>query len=154
MNFFYYQTTLGKIGIGESRGKITHLVFETDAIPKDIELRETAILKEAAAQLQAYLAGELREFSLPLAPAGTPFMRKVWEALLAIPYGTTVSYKHIAEAVGMPKAARAVGMANGRNPIPICIPCHRVIGKNGKLVGYSSGLDLKEKLLAIEKERP
>ncbi|MGL6114268.1 MAG: methylated-DNA--[protein]-cysteine S-methyltransferase [Cetobacterium sp.] len=102
-------------------------------------------------QLLEYLKGERKEFSIPLSLEGTEFQKKVWEALKEIPYGKTVSYKDIAIAIGNPKGARAVGMANNRNPIMIIVPCHRVIGKNGKLVGYGGGLPLKEKLLEIEK---
>lgn len=105
---------------------------------------------QAAEQLQEYFQGKRREFTLPLQPVGTSFQQKVWQALLQIPYGETRSYGQIAAAAGNPKAARAVGMANHNNPIAIVIPCHRVIGANGKLVGYASGLDMKAKLLRLE----
>ena len=111
---------------------------------------ETPLLREAERQLKAYLAGRLRNFDLPLAPRGTPFQQKVWAALTAIPYGETRSYKQVAEAVGCPKGCRAVGMANNRNPIAIVIPCHRVIGADGALVGYGGGLAVKEVLLRLE----
>jgi len=101
--------------------------------------------------LQAYLDGRLTVFSLPLAPVGTPFQRRVWAVLETIPYGETWSYQRVAAAVGNPKAARAVGMANNRNPIAIIIPCHRVIGADGSLVGYGGGLSHKAWLLALEK---
>ena len=110
----------------------------------------TPLLREAGRQLKAYLAGRLRDFDLPLAPQGTPFQQKVWAALTAIPYGETRSYKQVAEAVGCPKGCRAVGMANNRNPIAIVIPCHRVIGADGALVGYGGGLAVKEVLLRLE----
>ena len=152
MALYYYGTELGRIGIAESNGQITDLYFEGESVPEQVEICETAILKEAAGQLKAYLAGELRNFSLPLEPVGTPFMESVWRALCHIPYGRTVSYKDIAAAVGNPKAARAVGMANNRNPLPIFIPCHRVIGASGALVGYGGGLAIKIKLLEIEKQ--
>lgn len=114
---------------------------------------ENAIpFKEAIAQLKAYFAGELHEFDLPLKATGTPFQEAVWQSLAAIPYGETVSYKDIAERIHSPKAVRAVGMANGRNPISIIIPCHRVIGANGKLTGYGGGIHRKEWLLAHEHE--
>lgn len=100
---------------------------------------ETPLLREAERQLKAYLAGRLRDFDLPLAPRGTPFQQKVWAALTAIPYGETRSYKQVAEAVDCPRGCRAVGMANNRNPIAIVIPCHRVIGADGALVGYGGG---------------
>jgi len=152
MNLYYYDTALGRVGIAESNGQITALYYEGETVPENAEICETSVLKEAAAQLKAYLAGELRGFSLPLEPAGTSFMQSVWRALADIPYGRTVSYKDIAAAVGNPKASRAVGMANNRNPLPIFIPCHRVIGANGELVGYGGGLDIKVKLLEIEKQ--
>ena len=112
--------------------------------------RDQAPFKETIRQLQAYFRGELKEFNLPLALEGTPFQRRVWKNLLAIPYGKTISYGQLADRIGRPKAVRAVGLANGQNPIPIIIPCHRVIGSNGKLTGYGGGLPIKEKLLALE----
>ncbi len=102
-------------------------------------------------QLSQYLAGQRKQFDLPLAPQGTHFQKQVWQELCAIPYGQVRCYQDIARAIGNPKAARAVGMANHRNPIAIIIPCHRVIGKNGTLVGYAGGLAMKEKLLRLEK---
>jgi methylated-DNA-[protein]-cysteine S-methyltransferase len=104
-------------------------------------------------QLRAYFAGELETFDLPLAPRGTPFQQRVWAALCKIPYGETISYGELAKRIGNPNAARAVGLANGSNPIPIVIPCHRVIGSNGKLTGYGGGLPIKEKLLALERRQ-
>lgn len=101
-------------------------------------------------QLEEYFAGERQEFTLPLAPDGTAFQQQVWQALRGIPFGATVSYGHIAHKIGNSKASRAVGAANGRNPIPIVIPCHRVIGTNGKLTGFAGGLAIKTQLLAIE----
>lgn len=152
MNLCYCQTEVGRIALTENSGRITGLYFEADAVPEPFELRETALLKEASRQLKAYFKGELKEFTLPLQQEGTVFMQSVWKALCDIPYGATASYKDIAVAVGRPKAARAVGLANNRNRIPIIIPCHRVIGANGKLVGYGSGIDLKEKLLDLERQ--
>ncbi len=105
---------------------------------------------EAARQLRAYFAGELREFDLPLDLHGTDFQLRVWRELQRIPYGETRSYSQIAAAIGAPQAVRAVGAANGANPIPIVVPCHRVIGAGGKLVGYGGGLPLKQRLLALE----
>lgn len=148
----FYRTLLGRIGIGESGGSLTNLWFEGYEVPEGVEVGESGVLKEAHRQLSAYLAGELKEFSLPLAPRGTDFQHKVWEALRRIPYGETASYKDIAEEVGRPRAFRAVGMANNHNPIPIIIPCHRVIGSDGSLVGYGGGLDLKQRLLNLEKK--
>lgn len=103
------------------------------------------------AQLQEYFRGDRRVFDLPLAPRGTPFQLSVWNALLRIDYGATTSYMRVAESIGRPKAVRAVGAANGANPIPIIIPCHRVIGSGGALTGYGGGLHIKEALLAIER---
>ena len=114
---------------------------------------ETPLLSEARRQLLAYLAGDLRAFDLPLAPAGTDFQREVWRALEAVPYGRTRTYGEIAAAVGRPKAVRAVGQANHVNPLPIFIPCHRVVGKGGALTGYAGGLALKGALLALEAEK-
>ncbi|MFM7868258.1 MAG: methylated-DNA--[protein]-cysteine S-methyltransferase [Planctomycetaceae bacterium] len=101
-------------------------------------------------QLQAWFAGRLRQFHLPLTPRGTDFQQQVWQALRQIPWGTTASYAQIAAAIGRPRACRAVGLANGRNPLPIIIPCHRVIGSSGQLVGYSAGLHIKRILLTLE----
>jgi len=152
-NVFYYDTELGTIGIAEENDKITHLFFDGEKFPeKEYEKNETPILAEAGRQLMEYLEGNRREFDLPLAPAGTEFMIRVWKALLDIPYGETRSYKEIAAMAGNRKACRAVGMANNRNPISIIIPCHRVIGADGDLVGYGGGLDKKIFLLDLEKK--
>ena len=110
-------------------------------------------LAETIRQLRAYFAGTLEEFDLPLAPEGTEFQRKVWKHLCEINYGQTISYGELARRIDSPKASRAVGLANGSNPIPIVIPCHRVIGSNGKLTGYGGGLPIKEKLLALERRQ-
>ncbi len=151
MNIFFHQTILGKIGIVEESGIIKHLLFENDKTIPDAEIKETEVIREAFRQLDAYLAGKLRVFTLPLDPDGTDYMKKIWKLLQEIPYGETASYKDIAAASGNDKASRAVGLANNRNPVPVFIPCHRVIGSNGKLVGYGGGLDIKKKLLDIEK---
>lgn len=113
-------------------------------------LRDDGAFRTAAAQLEAYFAGELTDFDLPLAPRGTPFQLRVWQALRDIPYGRTQSYGQLAARVGNPKASRAVGLANGRNPISIVVPCHRVIGAGGELTGYGGGLERKRQLLALE----
>lgn len=113
-------------------------------------LRRNQMFDREKAQLNAYFAGELQEFDLPLAPEGTAFQQLVWRELLNIPYGETRSYGDIAKSIGQPKASRAVGAANGLNPIPIIIPCHRVIGSTGKLVGFGGGLATKERLLSLE----
>ena len=108
------------------------------------------LLKEAALQLRAYFAGDLRAFDLPLDMQGTPFQKRVWSELERIPYGETRSYMQVAVAIGASHAVRAVGAANGANPVPIVVPCHRVIGTNGKLTGYGGGLPLKKRLLELE----
>jgi methylated-DNA-[protein]-cysteine S-methyltransferase len=112
--------------------------------------RQPEALRPAAEQLDAYFAGDLRSFDLPLAPVGTPFQRLVWDALSAIPYGETTSYGKLAAAIGRPGSARAVGAANGRNPIAIVVPCHRVVGADDRLTGYAGGLDVKRTLLRLE----
>ena len=151
---FYYETKLGTIGIAEADGNITHLFFRGEKFPEsEYTKEETPVLAEAGKQLKEYLDGRRREFDLPLAPSGTEFMRRVWKALQEIPYGETRSYKEIASAAGNSKACRAVGMANNRNPIAIVIPCHRVIGASGDLIGYGGGLDKKSFLLDLEKNR-
>jgi methylated-DNA-[protein]-cysteine S-methyltransferase len=122
--------------------------------PVEPEWREDASsFIEIVRQLGAYFGGEIEGFDLPLAPEGTPFQQKVWKKLCGIPYGETISYGELARRIGNPNASRAVGLANGSNPIPIIIPCHRVIGSNGKLTGYGGGLPIKEKLLALEKRQ-
>ena len=123
------------------------------AQPESSWKEDRAPLKETIRQLHAYFAGELENFDLQLAPEGTPFQLGVWRSLCDIPYGATISYGTLASRVGNPKASRAVGLANGSNPIPIVIPCHRVIGSNGKLTGYGGGLPIKEKLLALERRQ-
>ena len=114
-------------------------------------IRDDAAFAGVIEQLRAYFAGALRDFTAPLAPQGTSFQQDVWLRLRDIPYGETISYSELAMRVGNPRAFRAVGLANGQNPIPILIPCHRVIGKDGTLVGYGGGLHIKEKLLALER---
>jgi len=138
------------IGIGEENGLITDVFFENRMMPYDSEIEETALIKETSKQLDEYLEGKRKNFDLPVFAAGTPFQQLVWEALKTIPYGETRSYKDIAVQIGKSKACRAVGMANNRNPIAIIIPCHRVIGSKGELVGYGGGLDIKKQLLRLE----
>jgi methylated-DNA-[protein]-cysteine S-methyltransferase len=124
------------------------------SIAADWTESETPVLDEAARQLAAYFAGTLRAFDLPLAPEGTPFQLGVWAELARIPYGSTISYSALAERVGRPRAVRAVGLANGRNPLPIVLPCHRVIGADGSLTGYGGGLAAKQFLLRLEGAEP
>jgi methylated-DNA-[protein]-cysteine S-methyltransferase len=146
----YLQTEIGRIAIEENGAAVTNVYFEKEEIISQATVRETELLKEAERQLNRYFAGKQKEFSIPIAAAGTKFQQRVWKSLCSIPYGETRSYKEIAVLAGSPKAFRAVGMANNRNPVPIFIPCHRVIGANGKLIGYRGGLDVKEKLLNLE----
>lgn len=152
MHLFFYDTPIGKFGLAEQDEKLTHLFFETDRYDETaFTVAETPVLKEAYKQLLEYSQGKRKEFTIPLAPVGTEFFRQSWQALTEIPYGETRTYKEIAEQIGNPKAVRAVGMANNRNPIPIFIPCHRVIGSNQKLVGFRGGLDMKAALLELER---
>ncbi|WMM24888.1 methylated-DNA--[protein]-cysteine S-methyltransferase [Tissierella sp. MB52-C2] len=150
-NIVFYPTSLGSIGIVEKNGSIIELFFGKEHKSIGCVEQETPLLKEAARQLEEYLEGKLKFFDLPLEPKGTDFQQTVWAALLDIPYGETRTYKQVAEAIGKPEASRAVGIANSKNPILIITPCHRVIGTDGKLVGYAAGLAVKEKLLKMEK---
>lgn len=151
-NMYFYQTSIGEIGIAEKNGNITNLYFANEQAPRDKNIFETDTLKTAARQLQEYLAGKLKRFNLPLTFDGTDFMLRVWKSLLNIPYGETRSYREIAHSVGNIRASRAVGHACSRNPIPIIIPCHRVIGSNGRLTGFGGGLDVKAYLLELERK--
>lgn len=143
-----YDTELGKLTLEEEDGALTRLEFGQRDLPG--EARETPLLQEAHRQLKEYLAGKRTAFDLPLKPQGTPFQQAVWKALLDIPYGQTATYGQIAAKVGNPKACRAVGMANNRNPIAVIIPCHRVIGADGGMTGYGGGLPIKRMLLDLE----
>ena len=144
----------GRFGVEEKEGAVTHLYLNPAGAVLPEEERETPLLAEAMRQLAEYFAGERREFELPLAPEGTPFMRRVWAELVKVPYGAIATYGEIAERIGNPGGSRAVGLANNRNPIAIIIPCHRIIGSSGKLVGYAGGVELKERLLALESGSP
>lgn len=145
---YSYETKLGSVTIVEEDGAL--LAITTHRTYEGIK-QETPLINKAYRQLSEYLLGERKRFDLPLNPQGTVFQQQVWKALCDIPYGETRSYKQIAEAIGNPKAVRAVGMANNRNPLLIVVPCHRVIGANGKLVGYAAGIEKKEFLLKLEK---
>lgn len=147
---FCYSTLAGKIAIAALDDNITNVFFYNETMVAKMNVKETGVIYEAARQLYEYFAGQRQTFELMLAPEGTPFQQLVWKALQQIPYGKTSSYKDVAQRIGCPKAYRAVGMANNRNPIAIIIPCHRVIGANGELVGYAGGLDIKSKLLELE----
>jgi len=147
---------VGPLLLASDGTALTHLLFEREDAPAAADRaafaagRRDAVLDRACAQLQEYFAGRRRTFDLPLAPTGTAFQRAVWRALEDIPYGRTESYGTLADRVGRPRAVRAVGAANGRNPISIIVPCHRVIGADGSLTGYGGGLDAKRFLLALE----
>ena len=141
---------------GDEEG-LKHVIFlkgeKLVEIP-DNWVKNKEFFREAERQLEDYFYGILKSFDLKLASSGTDFQKAVWKALCEIPYGETRSYKDIAASIGKPKACRAVGLANNRNPIAIIVPCHRVIGSTGKLVGYASGLDVKDFLLMLEKANP
>ena len=141
---------VGKIEIVEENEKIIELNIYNEKKNNIIE-KDTKLLLETQKQLKEYFKGKRTKFEIPLNPKGTEFMKKVWKELLNIPYGEVRTYKEIAEKIGNSKASRAVGMANNKNPIPIIIPCHRVIGSNNKLVGYALGLDMKKYLLDLER---
>jgi len=151
MNRTYYNSPVGLIEIRESDNYITGLSIIFD--PKNKKEEKTSgLLEEAKKQLGEYFSGKRKDFDLPLKQQGTPMQQKAWDYLSTIPYGETVSYKEEAVAIGNPKGFRAVGSANGRNNIAIIVPCHRVINTNNKLGGYAYGLDIKKKLLQMEKE--
>jgi methylated-DNA-[protein]-cysteine S-methyltransferase len=145
---------IGRLQLRSSGDALTALYMEDHkhelARPADAK-SDAAPFRAAIAQLEEYFAGERREFSLPLAAEGTDFQREVWRGLAAIPYGVTLSYGQLASAIGRPRAVRAVGLANGRNPISIIVPCHRVIGANGTLTGYGGGVERKRFLLDLER---
>jgi methylated-DNA-[protein]-cysteine S-methyltransferase len=139
-------TPIGPLVLSAEDGCLTGAAFAGSAGARSAE----PPFLEAEAQLDAYFAGELERFELPLAPRGTEFQRGVWEALLEIPYGSTTTYSELARAIGRPSACRAVGAANGRNPLAVIVPCHRVLGSAGALTGYGGGLERKRRLLSLE----
>lgn len=154
MDYCLTDSPVGPLVLAGEDGALEILEFESGRMPPRgaLDWREDRkLFGEAVSQLVAYFAGRLRRFDLRLAPRGTPFQRRVWDALLEIPYGETRAYGELARRLGDPKAARAVGLANGRNPIAIVIPCHRVIGSTGKLTGYGGGIAIKRQLLALER---
>jgi methylated-DNA-[protein]-cysteine S-methyltransferase len=142
-------TPLGRLLAQETDGKLSRLDFTPEGAP-ELPYDHTPLLLALAGQLQAYFAGNLKHFDIPLLLSGTPFRRAVWNSLLSIPYGQTVSYCQIAAKIGRPRAARAVGQAVHHNPFAILVPCHRVLGKKGALTGYAGGLDRKQALLKLE----
>lgn len=155
MHYRYLDTPIGDLLLAGEDGALCVVSFPEGSRRRDPEpdwIYNDHTLAEACAQLEGYFAGERKAFDLPLRPSGTPFQLSVLDELRKIPYGTTVSYSDIARRIGRPRAVRAVGAANGRNPIPIIIPCHRVIGARGDLTGFGGGLPTKEALLRLELE--
>jgi methylated-DNA-[protein]-cysteine S-methyltransferase len=142
-----YLSPVGPLVLEGDDDHLTRIGFREPAAPSG----DTPALRLAREQLDSWFAGERNEFDLPLELAGTPFERRVWDELRAIPYGETATYAQIAQRVGRPAACRAVGRANGRNPIAIVVPCHRVVGSSGSLTGYAGGLAMKSALLELER---
>ena len=151
--YIKYISPIADLYLVEERGQLVEISFHQLERREEMEEKRTELLEEAERQLQEYFAGRLQHFDLPLYPQGTEFQKKVWKALMSIPYGETRSYGEIAKQIGNEKAVRAVGGANHVNPISIVIPCHRVIGKNGSLTGYGGGLKIKETLLTLERKK-
>lgn len=154
--FTYHDTTIGSLLLAGQGDSLSLLGFPQGKMQRrhDKDWQEdSSPFAEVIRQLDSYFTGELDNFDLPLAPQGTEFQQSVWQALREIPYGETWSYGQLAQHIGRPKASRAVGAANGVNPIPVIIPCHRVIGSSGKLTGFGGGLETKEYLLGLESER-
>jgi len=149
MELWMFETPLGLMAVGEEGDAIVRLWLPGQPLPR-LMPHQTPLLERAEGQIMEYLNHQRQVFDLPLSPAGTDFQKKVWTALSDIPYGQTRSYGDIARRIGCPGGARAVGMANHANPIPILIPCHRVVGAKGQLTGYAGGLELKRALLALE----
>jgi len=149
--YFVYETGFCRITIVSDSSAVLAVLFG-NAVNPGGKKEASALTDLAAEQLVEYFAGKRKQFDVPIRPVGTDFQEAVWKALLNIPYGETRSYKQIAQEIGSPAACRAVGMANNKNPISIIIPCHRVIGSNGALVGYGGGLEMKQKLLALEQK--
>jgi methylated-DNA-[protein]-cysteine S-methyltransferase len=154
--YAHLESPIGTLLLAGDSSGLRQIAFPHGGRPAQPEsewINDSSHLRETIRQLQAYFKGELEDFDLLLAPEGTPFQQKVWSELGKIPYGETISYGELARRIGNPNASRAVGLANGSNPIPIIIPCHRVIGSNGKLTGYGGGLPIKEKLIALERRQ-
>ncbi|MDL5368029.1 methylated-DNA--[protein]-cysteine S-methyltransferase [Xanthomonas sp. NCPPB 2654] len=149
-----FATPIGELTVAVGDDGVRHILFPEnryDARGRADWIRDAAPVREAREQLLAYFAGERDTFDLPLAPRGTAFQCRVWQALADIPFGATWSYAQLAQHIAQPRAVRAVGAANGRNPLPIVLPCHRVIGANGTLTGFGGGLPTKAALLALER---
>ena len=150
-HYQYLDSPLGQLKLWSDGERLLAIEFEgRHSQEQDSENRSDAVLDACAQQLVEYFAGERQAFSLPLGAGGTAFQQAVWDALCDIPFGEVRSYGAIADGIGKPTAVRAVGAANGRNPIPIVVPCHRVIGSDGSLTGFAGGLDCKRQLLALE----
>ena len=147
------ETPLGRLTVVGDETAVEELRLPGGTPDETMPERRTPLLCRAEKELREYFRGERRDFDLPLAPAGTPFQQRVWQELCRIPYGCTVSYGEIARRIGLPKGPRAIGQANHRNPIPILIPCHRVIAAQGAPGGYGGGLDIKIRLLKLEGTR-
>ncbi len=157
MYYSQYLSPIGQLLIVGDGENIQKILFPNDRRPTEPESdwqQNDAVFAEFTEQLDAYFGGKLQRFDVPLAPDGTQFQRAVWDALLDVEYGETRSYRDIASAIGKPSASRAVGAANGANPIPIVIPCHRIIGANGTLTGFAGGLHTKHWLLSHEAGEP
>ncbi len=153
MNWVRFHDSRCPLVLVSNAGALCQVRFDNHVPEHAAEAPEDPVLRETARQLRLYFDGALRSFELPLQPQGTSFQQRVWQALLQVPYGETRSYGQIAEQIGAMKAVRAVGAANGSNPIPIVIPCHRIIGANGKLTGFGGGLPLKRFLLDLERSQ-
>lgn len=150
------ESPVGPLLLAGDRDSLRFVSFgnsQRGLVPRPDWIQDEAPFREVMRQLQAYFAGKLKEFDVPLTLEGTEFQNRVWTSLLTIPYGETISYMQLAQRIGNPKAVRAVGLANGSNPIPIIIPCHRVIGSDGSLTGFGGGLPTKQKLLALESKQ-
>lgn len=149
MEFWMFDTLLGTMAVGEEDGYINRVYLPNSPMPR-LMPHKTPLLERAQEQITEYFDGRRQEFDLPLTFAGTDFQKKVWHALTEIPYGETVTYGALAERIGCPGGARAVGAANHCNPLPILVPCHRVVGAGGNLTGYAGGVEMKKALLELE----
>ena len=158
MNYTWFEADFGRLLLAGNSDGLKYLLFESgnhlrfDKFPRVDWTESNRHLGDVQRQLKEWFAGKRTSFDLPLAPKGTPFQKRVWKALEGIPFGETRSYGEIAKSIGQPSASRAVGAANGANPISIIVPCHRVIGSSGKLTGFGGGLDVKRWLLEHEQE--
>lgn len=151
--YCYYTAPFGQLLLVAEHGKLEQVIFpnqEIHKIPKKSWIEDKTEFKIVISQFKEYFSGKRKTFSIDLNPVGTVFQKQVWKELEQIPYGTTINYGELANRIGNPKASRAVGGANGKNPIPVIIPCHRVIGKDGSLTGFGGGITIKEHLLRLE----